>query len=134
VTIGVLPLNAGDVFELTFEEVRGDWRQGVWLATSGELGVADALASQLVIWSDSSPSTVRITCNETSSGVLTYYNVWDSGRGMGPWESQGFTAGMLIERLPGGGVRCRTQDISTGLAFDRSVFTVIPLAATKPES
>ena len=118
-----MPLKTGDGVQVTFEGVRSSWRQGVWLATLGELSVGGTSASQLVLWFDASPREVLVTCLQTQTGILTFYNVWDSGRGHG-MESQRDTTGMLLEALADGGIRCRTQDISTDLDFDRLVFTL----------
>lgn len=122
----VLPLEAGGSYALDFVAVRSPWRQGVWLGTTGELEINGQRSSQFVLWSDSAPHTVTITCRSTDTGRLTVYNVWDSRRGYSEMESQSATSGMLREDLEDGSVQYRCQDISVKPVFDRLTFRLRP--------
>lgn len=120
----VLPLAVGDVQMLSFERVTSDWRQGLWLATEGQLEVAGQRSSQLLLWADTTPERVEISCHETD-GLLRLYNVWHSGRRPGH-ESQSHTSGMLVEALQSGGNRYRCNDIGLEPNFSKLVFTLCP--------
>lgn len=123
VLIESLTCTAGDRFSLTFESVDPRWRQGVWLAVDGELAVAGQTSSQLVLWRDTAPRRVTFEVKSTDDGLLRLYNVWDSGRGGGPWESQSHTSGMVRE-VVAGGIRFHCSDISPDPTFDALVFTL----------
>lgn len=121
--VDVLPTTDGAELRITFEHVGSDWRQGVWLATEGELEVNGVRSSQLVLWQDTAPSTVRVRVVE-GDGKLRLYNVWDSGRGISDHESQSATSGMLVEAAADGARRYRCNDIGYDPAFDSLVFTL----------
>lgn len=123
VLIETVPCSAGDCFLLTFEFAHPRWRQGVWLAVDGDLAVADQTSSQVVLWRDTAPDQVHFNVRSSSDGLLRLHNVWDSGRGLGPWESQRHTSGMVSEAVPGG-FRYRCSDISSDPTFDALVFTL----------
>lgn len=123
VLIDVLPIRSGDVFEVAFEQVHSEWRQGVWLGTEGCLEVNGVESSQFVLWQDTAPDKVQVRVLK-SDGCLRLYNVWDSGRGLSDHESQSATSGMLVEEEPGGGRRYRCNDIGYESAFDKVRFTV----------
>lgn len=122
----VVPVGAGQVVTLSFDSVNSDWRQGIWLGTEGGLRVNGVENSQLVVWHDSAPEVVRVEVAETD-GLLRFYNVWDSGRGLGPHESQSATCGMLMTELPDGSRRYGCNDIGFDPAFDKIVFTMAGL-------
>lgn len=121
--LDVIPIEVGSEVVLTFEQVDSPWRQGVWLATDDELEVNGARSSPLVVWQDTAPPTVRVRVGK-SDGMLRYYNLWDSGRGMGEHESQSATSGMLRERGPDGSRRYRCNDIGYESQFDKLVFSL----------
>ena len=60
-----------------------------------------------------------------TSGSLVLYNIWDSGRGHRPFESQSHTSGMLVETLPDGSRRYSCNDIGLEPDFSRLVFRVL---------
>ena len=115
--------SAGDRFLLTFESVDPRWRQGVLLAVEGELALEDVTSSQVVLWRDTAPDQVHLEVRSTSDGLLRLYNVWDSGRGLGPWESQSHTSGMIREGITRG-QRYHCSDINPAPLFDAVVFTL----------
>lgn len=119
----VIETAAGETFRLTFESSTSAWRQGVWLATEGELSVSNIIAAQVVLWSDSAPGTVDVLVRVTD-GLLRFYNVWDSGRGLGPHESLSATSGMLVEEDAAGVRRYRCNDIGLNPTFEKLVFTL----------
>lgn len=123
VKIEALPIMRGQRITLTFEAVGPRWRQGVFLATAGQLAAARTTSPSLVLWSDSAPTPSVIDVAETD-GQLVLYNVWDSGRGRGPFESQSATSGMLVEVLPDGSQRYSCTDIGVEPDFSRLVFQV----------
>ena len=55
-----------------------------------------------------------------TDGWLRLYNIWDSGRGLGPFESQSYTSGMLVTRQ-GDWLRYGCADIDAP-QFDRLTF------------
>lgn len=118
VKIEVLRVRVGDLVTVRFLGTSSSWRQGVWLAAGGVLSVAGQLVPQVVLWTDTAPDEVDLTVVETD-GFLRFYNVWDSGRGLGPFESQSATSGMLVRD---GVYRC--SDIASEPAFDRLKFSV----------
>lgn len=123
VKVESLPVAKGQQITLTFESVGPRWRQGVFLATTGQLAVAGVSSPSLVIWSDSAPASSVIDVAETD-GRLVLYNIWDSGRGRGTFESQSVTSGMLVESLPDGSLRYACTDIGVEPDFSRIVFRV----------
>lgn len=115
--------SAGHRFSLTFESVAPRWRQGIWLAVDGELVVGGQRASEVVLWRDTAPDEVELEVGSTSDGLLRLYNIWDSGRGLGPWGSQRSTSGMVREPLANG-YRYRCSDINPDPSFDSLVFVL----------
>ena len=81
------------------------------------------MSSQLVIWADTAPPHVDVEV-EASDGLLRFYNIWDSGRGKGSFESQSATSGMLVEQLDDGSLRYACNDIGAGSDFDKLIFSV----------
>lgn len=122
VLIEVVACEPGDRFILTFESSEPRWRQGVWFAVDGELEVAAESASQVVLWRETAPDAVEVTVRSTSDGLMRFYNVWDSGRGMNI-ESQSATSGMLREEVTGGH-RYRCSDINPAPTFGALVFSL----------
>jgi hypothetical protein len=118
IKIEAVEVVAGDVAVVRFLGSASPWRQGVWLGTEGYLEVAGKRMPQVVLWIDTSPGEVHLSIVQTD-GVLRLYNVWDSGRGLGPFESQAATSGMVLD---GGVYRC--SDIATDPTFDRLEFSV----------
>ena len=123
VLIETVPCSAGDRFSLTFESVEPRWRQGVWLAVDGELVAGDQTTSQVVLWRDTAPDQVQLEVRSTGDGLMRLYNVWDSGRGLRPWESQSHTTGMIRE-IVAGGFRYHCSDINPDASFRALVFTL----------
>jgi hypothetical protein len=124
VLIEAVPCSAGDMFVLAFESAEDRWRQGVWLAVDGALDVNSQNSDQAVLWQDTAPVEVRFQVRETHDGLLRFYNVWDSGRGLGPWESQMHTSGMLREQVGDGVARYSCSDIKPDPTFKALVFTL----------
>jgi hypothetical protein len=123
VKVESLPVAAGQRITLAFESVGPRWRQGVFLATTGRLEAAGTSSPSLVLWSDSAPVSSVVDVAETD-GRLVLYNVWDSGRGRGSFESQSATSGMFVEPLPDGSLRYSCTDIGVEPDFSRIVFRV----------
>lgn len=123
VKIEAIRIARGQRITLTFESVGPRWRQGVFLATAGQLVAAGTSSPSLVLWSDSAPTQSVIDVAETD-GQLVLYNVWDSGRGRGPFESQSATSGMLVEALADGSRRYSCTDIGVEPDFSRLIFKV----------
>jgi len=121
--IHAFPLRPGQRLRVVFEEVNAQWRQGMFIATEGSLAVTDVTSRALVLWQDSSPLEVEIDVVD-SNGTITLYNVWDSGRNLGRFESQMHTSGMLVEPLEGHGWRYRCNDIGFDPDFKKLVVRV----------
>jgi hypothetical protein len=122
--IAAIPVRAGQAFRLTFEHVNSPWRQGVWLGTEGLLVVTGQSSNQFVLWSDTSPPALDIVAEQTD-GVLRLYNVWDSGRGLGKFESQRSTSGMIRIEREDGSIEFRCNDIGTSPDFSKLVFSIL---------
>ena len=123
VLIETVPCSTGDRLFLRFESSEPRWRQGVWTAVDGELLVEEQAASQAVLWSDTAPAQVELEVLSTSDRLLRFYNVWDTGRGLAPYESQMATSGMIREVIEGG-FRYRCSDINPQPSFAALVFTL----------
>jgi hypothetical protein len=122
VKIEALPINPGQAVHLRFEGSDSPWRQGVRIATQGELSANGVNAPQLDLWPDTAPSVVEVTC-ESTDGLLRIYNIWQSGRRPGV-ESQSHTSGMLVENLADGSRRYRCNDIGFEPSFEKLVFLI----------
>lgn len=123
VKIETIDVSRGQGVTITFEHVAPRWRQGVFVATDGVMRVACASSPSFVLWQDSAPAVSTIEIVETE-GSLTFYNVWDSGRGKGRFESQAATSGMLVEHLGERSSRYRCNDIGVNPDFHQLVFSV----------
>lgn len=121
----VLPIASEQVIKVVFESVASPWRQGVWLKTDKGLLVDDEFApSSVTVWADTASPEVICHCM-SHDGILSLYNIWDSGIGRS-LESQAYSSGMLVEELSGGR-RYRCNDIGFDATFDKLVFTVLKL-------
>lgn len=114
---------AGQELAIAFEDVAPTWRHGVWLGVQGELEVGDRRAPQVVLWADTAPPVIALRVVVSDDELVRLYNVWDSGRGILPHESQSATSGMLREDLDGA-VRYRCSAIASDRQFDALTFTV----------
>jgi hypothetical protein len=123
VMIEAIAVSLGRVVRITFEDTQSPWRQGIWLGTEGSLRAGEASSPQLVLWADTTPPVVDVVCEQTD-GVLRFYNVWDSGRGKGEFESQSATSGMDVEDLGDGIFRYACNDISQDPSFTKLIFRV----------
>jgi hypothetical protein len=123
VKIEALAVPEGSILRIEFEEVNSSWRQGVFLATDGALTLAGAAADRLVIWADNAPPELEMDVS-SNEGVVIMYNVWDSGRGRGPFESQSATSGMFVEQLDSGALRYSCTDIGILPDFKKLIFRV----------
>ena len=136
VMIDVLSVMEGSVVRIVFESVDSPWRQGIWLATSGALRVNDVESEQLTLWQDTAPQVVEVEIVDTD-GVLTFYNVWDSGRypgyesqGLTLGESQSATSGMVVSEVGDGRLRYGCNDIGYDPTFEKLVFTIEVVPST----
>ena len=118
IKIEVVQVGVGDVAVVRFHGTASPWRQGVWLATEGYLEVAGQRTPQVVLWTDTAPEEVHVSIVQTD-GLLRFYNVWDSRRGLWSFESQAATSGMVLD---GGVYRC--SDIAPTPTFDQLKFSV----------
>jgi hypothetical protein len=123
IKIEALSVPEVSILRLAFEGVNSEWRQGVFLATDGVLTIDGIGASRLVIWADSAPAELEIDVSSKNGSVIIY-NVWDSGRGRGPFESQSATSGMLVDKLENGVLRFSCTDIGIVPDFNKLVFRV----------
>lgn len=121
--VHTFPVQPGQRLRVVFEEVNAQWRQGMFIATEGSLALANVSSRALVRWQDSAPPGVDIDVVE-SNGTITLYNVWDSGRNLGRFESLKATSGMLVERIEPHGWRYRCNDIGFNPDFKKLVVRV----------
>ena len=119
----VLPVQVADELTVTFKSTTGQWRQGLWMAVDGVLEAADLRAAQMTFWTDTAPKQFKVRVIETTDGLLRLYNIWDSGRGIRPHESQSFTSGMLKDDS-GNIIAYRCNDIGREPRFDKLVFEI----------
>ncbi len=116
-------LRAGDRWRIAFESAGQTWRHGIWLGVNGgEIQVGDVCAPQVIVWMDDAAGGVEVVVRSSDDGLLRIYNIWDSGRGVRPDESQMHTSGMVREPVEGG-FRYRCSAIASVPAFDQLVFT-----------
>jgi hypothetical protein len=115
----VFPLDERCELVLVFEDWKRTSRHGVRLAVDGALIVNGQAAPSVELWSDTAPNEIKIEVCD-SKGVLSVYNLWDSGSGR---QSQSYTSGMLVEQLPMGR-RYRCNDIGLVTSFDDLVFGI----------
>ena len=117
------PVLNGQKIRFEFEETNSQWRQGVFLATHGLIKIRGSVSPSFVVWTDTAPHVFDVEIVE-STGSLVFYNVWDSGRGLGHFESQKHTSGMVRKDLPSGDHRYRCNDIGQDPIFDKLIFHV----------
>lgn len=103
-------VSPGRKIRIEFEEANSAWRQGIFLATHGLPKVSGSHSPSFVLWKETAPRIVDVEIVK-STGTMIFYNVWDSERGLGPFESQSNTSGMIREDLPVSGYRYRCNDI-----------------------
>lgn len=118
-----LAVTRGDLIAVEFESVDSPWRQGIFVATEGQLKVDGEGTRAVVLWSDTAPRPTVLKIVDTA-GALIFYNIWDSGRGRRQFESQSFTSGMAPEVLPDGWIRYCCTDVGTEPNFARLVFRI----------
>ena len=116
------PIKDQERLFVVFESVSSPWKQGVWLMTDKGIVIAGQHCKSVTLWQQTAPTEVECLCH-TKDGILTLYNIWDSGRGLG-LESQSMTSGFLVEDLPNG-TRYRCNDIGTDPDFSKLVIQVI---------
>lgn len=115
----VLPIHDGERLKIRLASAASPRRQGVWLRTDRGILVGDELCPSLYLWHDTAPPEVVLECR-TDDGSLSFYNVWESERGVG---SQSFSSGMLVERDVSG-LCYFCNDIGLETDFRRLVFHV----------
>jgi len=122
--VEVLPVADGQRWSLRFEHVDPRWPAGVWFAVDGELLVGGARSPQMVIWTHAAPPVLEIEIVSAADGLLRLYNIWDSGRGIKPHESQAATSGMLKRERDDGCLEYRCNDFGLEPKFDRLLFVL----------
>lgn len=127
VLIDTIAVPSGSRIELDFESVAPRWRQGVRLATAGEIHAhgwrSNGLhGSEVVVWSDEH-SGLFIEAERTD-GSVSLHNVWSRGRAHPSTEARHATSGMRVEVLPDGSRRYRCRDVGEDVDFDQLVFRV----------
>lgn len=123
IMIDLIDVRPGEELVISLESSSSDWRQGLWIATTGALETNNVTASQMTLWTDTAPNPARLRVVETD-GWVRLHNVWDSGRGISDHESQSATSGMLIEERSARVWRYRCNDIGWESNFDKLVFSV----------
>lgn len=124
VHLETLPITAGQVVRLRFVSAASPYRAGVWLGTEGVMRLhdfPDEPDDQFAIWMDTAPPVVELTVDETD-GLLRVYNIFDSGKGIQPYERLTMTSGMLRVDKPDGVIEFRCIDRGRDASFDRLVF------------
>lgn len=89
----------------------------------GILAVGEIQSAQMVLWSDTAPVPAVIDVVRTD-GLLRLYNVWNTGEGLGGFESQSHTSGMVVTAEPGGVYRYACNDFGFDPAFEKLVFAI----------
>ena len=118
------PCAVGQQITVVFEQADQQWRHGVFLGVDGALEVAGEQSPKVVLWADTAPPVTQLTVIGSTDGFLRLYNVWDSGRGLGPFESQKATSGMVREVLTDTYVRYHCNSIGVDPDFSHLRFTV----------
>lgn len=119
----VLDVTPGAHVTVTFVSAGSPWRQGVWIGTEGAFLVDGRNASQLELWMGAEGETVEFDVEETD-GVLRLYNIWDSGRGIKPYERLAFTTGMVRRDAGDHAIEYRCHNLGHEPVFDDLVFTI----------
>ena len=65
--------------QVRFVTARTDWRQGVRLDCKQSLMVNNQKSKAIVLWHDTAPAEVRVTC--PANEIVHVRNVWDVGNG-----------------------------------------------------
>jgi len=117
----VFHVTDGQAIRITFEEMKSEWRQGIWLKTDQGITVNGQACPSVVLWYDTAPREVECVCS-TADGCLSVYNVWDARDGKGR-QSQAWSSGMVVEDLANGR-RYRCNDIGFETNFDKIVFRI----------
>lgn len=118
----VLDIAPGQHVTVTFVSA-GPWPSGVWIGTEGAFRIDGTRASQLECWMPEKGGTVEFDVEETD-GLLRLYNIWDSGRGIKPYESLAYTTGMLRRDLDDHTIEYRCHHLGHDPVFDDLVFTI----------
>lgn len=121
--VHTFPARPGQRLRVVFDEVNAQWRQGLFIATEGSLAVNGGCSPSLILWQDNAPPEIDIEVVE-SNGTITLYNVWDSGRKRGGFESLKATSGMLVEHIEPHGWLYRCNDIGIDPDFTKLVVRV----------
>jgi hypothetical protein len=115
----IFEVEDGEKLRLTFESIKSEWMQGVWLMCDNGISIDDELHPSVYLWYSNPPISWEFTCY-TRNGYLSVYNAWD--RGFGP-NSQSHSSGMLVEDLQNG-KRYHCNDIGFDSEFDKVVFRI----------
>lgn len=116
----VVPIHDGEFLEIHFEEVNPLRRQGIWLRSDRGLRSNGISAPAMNIWSDNSPTPVRVECS-TADGLLQLYNIWERDGKRG---SQSDSSGMQIE-TGSNWRRYRCNDFGFRRGFRSVVFRIV---------
>lgn len=114
----VFPVVDGELIQITFESVKSELRQGIWMRTDKGLDINNQHCPSVDLWYDTAPKKVRCKCY-TSTGCLSVYNIWESGQRL----SQCASSGMRIEELANGR-RYHCNDFGFETNFDKLVFRI----------
>jgi hypothetical protein len=97
--------------------------QGVSMSLEGgALRVADSRAKDIVLWTDSAPDEVTLTCEGRNVHELTLWNCWRDDRGVTQaWVGN---SGMIFEEIEAGRVRFRCNS-RPEVTFQDLVFEVV---------
>lgn len=117
VMIEAFPVRDGERLALTFESVRSDLRQGVFMMIDGDIVIHGKPYGSADLWQDVEPQSMVMECR-TKRGALMLYNIWEE---KGKRDSQSWASGMLTEELVRGW-RYRCHDFGPELVFDKLVF------------
>jgi hypothetical protein len=112
----------GEELKLTFISKNSEHKQGVRLAIDvgdGFLEYNGMQSKGFEIWENSSPKEITLKC-VTTEGLLSVYNLYDSGRGR---RSQAFSSGMVIEEQ-GNKITYYCNDFGLETNFDKLVFSI----------
>ncbi len=127
----VMPVAVGSNVRLTFEGSEAGWRQGIWIGTEGALLANTLRHAQFVVCQDTASESVELEV-VAPDGLLRFYNVWDSGRDLGPHESQQATSGMHVDHISEASARYRCNDIGLSPKFDKLRFVVAVTTPPQP--
>jgi len=127
-----IPASNGEVFHLTFEDSRSDWKQLAHLETDKEIEVEGVRYKKGAMLPYEPGRSVRIGCY-TMEGMLWVWNAWQytGAQGESRLESHENFGGMIVEEIANG-YRYRCNEGRDDDDYDDLMFRIERTGEIKP--